>query len=215
MKFSIVMGIATVMALAAPIWAQEGKLNFNLGGGVGVPLNPTADYAGVGGNFVIGAGYNVNKNNAFIGQYMWHGLPPTLSLKAQLIGVDTSSQLNAMTVNYRHMSQLTRNFGFYLIAGGGWYYRHSRIERTVETTTPIVCQPAYSYYGYPCTGGYVYYTKDAAAGTSAFGGNAGLGFTVRLSDSNWKFYIESRYHYANTAFVSSQVAPVTFGIMYR
>jgi len=36
----------------------------------------------------------------------------------------------------------------------------------------------------------------AYKGSSAPGVNAGVGFTIRFADSNWKFYTEAPYHYA-------------------
>ena len=45
-------------------------------------------------------------------------------------------------------------------------------------------------------GGLVYTATVAAKGTSAGGFNGGVGFTIRLGEQGWKFYVESRYHYA-------------------
>ncbi len=193
---------------------QDGRLNLNVGGGIGVPLNPTADFAGVGGNLNLGIGENLNNNNAIIGQFMWHGLPPTVGIKTQLAGGSADSGLYSLTVNYRHSRSFNRTLGWYFIAGGGWYYRHTKL--TQSATVPVVCQPYYTWWGFPCVGGNEVTIAEASAGTSAFGVNGGLGATLRLSDSNWKFYIESRYTYAGSGHgVSTQVAPVTFGIMYR
>jgi Outer membrane protein beta-barrel domain len=210
----ITISVWTVVVMM-PARAQEGRFNFSAGGGVGVPLNPTADFAGVGGNFITGVGYNVSEHSAVIGQYMWHGLPPSLSAKTQLEGGGASSNLNALTVNYRYIRQFNPTFGYYLIAGGGWYYRHSKVSLQTPPNQAIVCQPIYNWYGYSCSAGYVTSTVSASAGTSALGVNGGAGFTIRLSDSRWQFFIESRYNYAGSAHVSTQVSPVTFGIMYH
>ena len=206
--------VAALLATASTFCtAQDGRLNFNVGGGIGVPLNPTANYAGVGGNFIAGIGENLDANNAIIGQFMWHGLPPSLSAQTQLDGGRASSSLYTLTVNYRHVWNINNRLGYYFIGGGGWYYRHTSISQVGNA--PIVCSPVYEWWGYPCSGGYLVTLAEASAGTSAFGANAGIGLTLRLSDSNWKFYIESRYSYAGSGFVSTQVTPVTFGIMYR
>jgi hypothetical protein len=209
----ITMGV--LVAAIMPASAQMDRFNFSVGGGVGVPLNPTADFAGVGGNLIFGAGYNIDEHNAVIGQYMWHGLPPSLSVKTQLAGVGSSSDLNALTVNYRHMRQFSPTFGYYLIAGGGWYYRHSKISLPTQSNQGVICQPVYNWYGYACSAGFVTGSVSGSAGTSALGGNGGAGFTIRLSDSRWQFFIESRYNYAGSGNVSTQVSPVTFGIMYH
>ena len=194
------------------LMAQEGRLNFNLGGGVGVPLNPTADYAGVGGAFSFGLGENLSQHNALVGEFLWHGLPPTLSVKTQLAGGRASSNLIALTANFRHTRELTPRFGWYLTAGGGWYYRHTSISQ--QANVPTVCTPVYTWWGYPCTGGTIT-LAEASAGVSAPGLDGGLGLTLRFGDSRWHFYIESRYAYAFSRFVNTQIAPVTFGFSYR
>jgi hypothetical protein len=72
------VSITLVAAVYAPLlFAQESKLNPNLGAGVTVPVNPTARLVGANANFVVGAGYNFNKHNSIIGQFMWAGFTPT------------------------------------------------------------------------------------------------------------------------------------------
>src|SRR5690348_4354642 len=56
------------------------SLNFNIGGGIDTPLNPTGRFVGVGGNFRLGAGYNVNKRSSFDGEFGWTGLPSNIGL---------------------------------------------------------------------------------------------------------------------------------------
>jgi hypothetical protein len=90
------------------------------------------------------------------------------------------------------------------------YYRHTSIS---HTTQPIACQPVYLWYGYSCSAGSI--TRTASAGTSAFGANGGVGFTIRFSETRWRFYIESRYNYTPNAHVATTLIPTTFGIMYQ
>ena len=193
--------------------AQDGRINFNVGGGVGVPLNPTAQFAGVGGAFSFGVGENLSQHNAVIGEFLWHGLPPTVNIKTQLAGGRASSNLIALTANFRHSRDFGPKLGWYVTVGGGWYYRHTSISQ--QANVPVVCTPVYTWWGYPCSGGYVVTLAEASSGASAPGADGGLGLTLRLSDSRWRFYIESRYAYAASHIVTTQIAPVTFGIAYR
>jgi hypothetical protein len=39
---------------------------------------PTAKYAEVGGLWVGGGSYNIDKHNSIVGQFMWEGLPPSV-----------------------------------------------------------------------------------------------------------------------------------------
>ena len=206
------------LSCAAPALAQnqdeEGKLNFSMGGGLSVPLNPIAKYSGVGGTFVGGAGYNLDQHNSIVGQFMWNGLPPSVGAIAQLNGISNSVNLYSITADYKYRSGFGKTFGFYLIAGGGWYYRHTSISKSTFIPTETVCQPIYGWYGYTCSDGFVN-TVGVSAGTSSFGANGGVGLTLRLKDTNWKFFVESRYIYAASRFIATQVAPVTFGFEYQ
>ena len=213
------LSVVCIIPMQAQHQDEEGKLNFSIGGGLTVPLNPTANYAGVGGNFIGGGGYNINQHNSIVGQFQWAGLPPSilspaLSAVAQLNGFSASSNLYSMTADYKYRSGLGKAFGFYVIAGGGWYYRHSSLSKSTFIPTATVCAPVWGWYGYTCSNGYVN-TVGFGAGTSAFGGNAGVGFTIGVKDTGWKFFIESRYNYAATRNIATQVAPVTFGFEYQ
>jgi hypothetical protein len=205
------------MAWIVPVQAQDnGSFNFNMGGGIGVPLNPTAHFAGVGGNFVTGAGYNLSKHNAIVGQFMWFGLPTSVGAREQLNGIGASSNAYSITANYKYSNGFGPTFGYYLIGGGGWYYRNTSISQTIPLPpTPVVCQPIWDWYGFSCTGGFQSFTRSVGAGTSSLGGNGGIGFTLRVKDTGWKFYIESRYHYAASRSISTQMQPVTFGFSYH
>lgn len=201
-----------------PIQAQnqieEGKLNFSMGGGLSVPLNPTAKYAGVGGSFIGGGGYNIDRHSSIVGQFMWDGLPPSVGAIAQLNGISQGVNLYNITADYKYRSGFGKTFGYYVIAGGGWYYRHASISKSTFIPTETVCQPIYGWYGYTCSNGFVN-TVGVAAGTSSFGANGGVGLTVRIKDTPWKFFVESRYNYAASRTIATQVAPVTFGFEYQ
>jgi hypothetical protein len=218
--FSIcLVGAACTFPMQAQSQNEEGTLNFSAGGGLSVPVNPTANYAGVGGNFIGGGGYNLDQHNSIVGQFQWDGLrpsilSPTLMAIAQINGFSSRVNLYSMTADYKYRNSFGKTFGYYLIAGGGWYYRHSSVSKSTFIPTTTVCQPVWYWYGYTCSNGYVN-TVGVAGGTSAFGGNGGVGLTIRVKGTGWKFFIESRYNYAATRFISTQVAPVTFGFAYQ
>jgi hypothetical protein len=213
------LSVACIIPIRAQNQNEEGKLNFSMGGGLSVPLNPTANYAGVGGSFITGGGYNINQHNSIVGQFQWAGLPPSilppsLSAIAQINGFSSSANLYSMTADYKYRSGFGKTFGYYVIAGGGWYYRHASISKSTFIPTETVCQPIWGWYGYTCSNGFVN-TVGVSTGTSAFGANGGVGLTIRVKDTPWKFFIESRYNYAATRFIATQVAPVTFGFEYQ
>jgi hypothetical protein len=218
--------VVTVALLSAaciiPIQAQneDGQLNFSMGGGLSAPLNPTANYVGFSGSFVAGGGSNIDQHNSIVGQFMWAGLtppsalPPTLSSVAQSNGLSPRGNLYNTSLDYKYRSGVGKTFGFYLIAGGGWYYRHVSISQGTSIPNNTVCQPIWLWFGFSCSNGFVN-NGGVAAGASSFGINGGVGLTLRIRDTPWKFFMESRYNYAATRLINTQVVPITFGFEYQ
>jgi hypothetical protein len=210
-----VLNTVWLTALRADDWS---KFNFNIGGGVTTPLNPVATFAGVSGNFDVGAGYNLDRKNSIVAEFMWNGLPPNLFVIQPVRAPFGSVNLYSLTVNYRHKIDRIGHspFGVYMIAGGGWYDRRASIDKNFVVPPSTVCAPIYGWWGYGCdTSGFVVTETIAQKATNAGGLNGGVGFTIRLSDSGWKFYTESRYHYAWNPGVPTTFIPVTFGIRFN
>jgi hypothetical protein len=53
-----------------------------------------------------------------------------------------------------------------------------------------------------------------STGSNAFGGNVGIGFTARVREEPYRLYIETRYHYAPSKNISTQLVTVSVGIRY-
>jgi hypothetical protein len=216
----IMISFGLLAPLSAPaVHADDfSKLAFNIGGGVSTPLSPTSNFAGVSGNFAVGAGYNIDKANSIIGEFAWNGLPPNITTLHPAGAPFGSVNQYSLTANYRHQWDRLggSHFGVYLIGGGGWYYRHASVDKSFFVAPATVCTPVFTYWGFTCTnGGFVNTVQIASRGTSMGGINAGGGFTIRLSDSGWKFYVESRYNYAWSSRVPSTFIPVTFGFRFH
>ena len=196
------------------------SLATNLGFTIGAPLNPTAKYASAGLGADAGIGYNFNRRNAIIGEGMWNWLYSTneaiqpVRAALQSSDINGHGQLFALTANYRYELR-GRTFGAYFIGGGGWYYRWTSLSKSVPTVTPITCDPAWLWWGYNCSSGTVITSQTVRSGSSsAFGGNAGIGFTIRVGEEPYRFYFESRYHYAPTKNINTQLIAITVGMRY-
>ena len=209
--------IATTMSVSA-LAADDSGFTANIGGGVTTPLNPTAQYTGTSGNFVSAVGYRINKHSSVIGEFMYSGLPPSLFILHPVNAPFGSIHLYTMTANYRYeISSINRSrFGVYGTLGGGWYYRHASVDKSYVLPPGTACQPIYTWWGYSCDPSGVVFTATVAyRGVSAGGVNAGVGFTIRLGDSSWRFYTESRYHYAFSSGIPSTLIPVTLGVRFN
>jgi len=216
---NILISISLVgFACLAPLQGQDySKFAFNMGGGITTPLNPTGAYAGISSNFVVGSGYNLNKSNAIIGEFMWSGLPSNLTAVQPVKAPSSNTSLYSLTVNYRHQYDRIHGspFGLYFMGGGGWYMRKTTVDQSYTIPIATPCLPYYVWYGYGCSDGVVGTQTVASKAVSAGGLNGGFGFTIPFADSNLRFFTESRYHYAWSERIPTTMVPVTFGIRYN
>jgi Outer membrane protein beta-barrel domain len=224
----IVLVIVLVIALAPlqPLHAEdqcgdECKINSNLGVVINVPVNSTSQVNGTGWGTVAGAGYNFNPRQAVIGEFMWNRIYPADAVLTPLRAASQSSNLSgstdvfALTANYRFELLRGRLLGTYLIGGGGWYFRNSNLSKKVTAGTGTVCTPAWVWWGFTCTSGTVTASQTKAGTTAgAFGPNAGIGTSIRVGEAPYRLYAEARYHYAPTKNISTQFIGVSLGIRY-
>jgi hypothetical protein len=222
---SLVVVLASTQALSAQsgdAWCGDHcKINSNLAAVVNIPLNPTAQVATVGWGLDGGLGYNFNKRHAIIAEFMWNRTYPAGDSFQVLRTALQASNLNAygdfyvLTGNYRFELR-GELFGAYLIGGGGLYVRYTHLSRSVTilgSATP--CTQSWLWWGFNCTSGFVTASQTLASSTSsAFGGNAGAGFTFRVGDAPYRIYTEARYHYAPTARITTRFITVTSGLRF-
>ena len=214
------VGLLTILCATAPAQADYEKMNAHIGAILGVPLNPTAKYVGTGWGFLGGGGYNLNGRHSVFGEFMWTRLYGTAGAlqplrSASQSHVDGQSNLYVLTGNYRFETRGKR-FGTYFVGGGGLYYRITNLSARVTLDGATVCTPAWLWWGFNCGSGTVNTTSQTvgSASSTAFGVNGGLGFTVRVGDSPYRLFVESRYHYAPNRNISTHLAIISFGIRY-
>ncbi len=201
-----------------PIRAQDSeKINSSLGTLASVPMHSTSDFASLGWGFTAGVGYNFNRYNAVIGEFLWNRNYSTNGASiSNSTGVTSggASDIYGITGNYRFELRGKR-FGTYLIGGGGWYLRQNHLEQKVAISSGTTCTTALVWWGATCTPGSVTSEETLDSyGVSALGGNAGLGLTWRVGEPPYRFYAEARYHYAPTDNIKTQFVNCTFGIRY-
>jgi len=216
---------------AFPMHGQDfSKVNLHIGGGIGATTGQTGKFAGLSGAFQIGAGPNLDAHNSLVGEFMWQGLPPNNNALRTVLNplcsgnvpcavniaqnFGTANNLYVVTANYMYHRD-GHVYGFYVIGGGGWYYRHLELQN--YTVVPgTVCEPAWDWWGFTCQAGFVTNTNTLAVrGVSSGGVNAGGGITFKVSSSGFRLYMEARYHYSpQGGRVSTNIIPVMFGIRW-
>jgi len=218
--------IFIVLACGATFSQEEGddnpRANTNLGFPISAHLNPMAPFTNFGMGFTAGAGYNFTRKHGLVGEFMWSHLFLSSSalnpirFALQDPSVDGSGNLYALTGNYRFELR-GKSLGVYFIGGGGLYHRAVSLSHKVTTgSTNITCEPTFEWWGFSCTRGLVTSNQTILRSSlSSLGVNAGIGFTTRVGEeAPYRVYVESRYHYAPTKGISTQMVDITFGIRY-
>lgn len=196
------------------------KGNVNLGMPISAPLNPMAEVTNAGWGMTAGGGYNFTREHAVVSEFMWNHL----FIPDQVLGpirsatgnpnINGSGALYALTGNYRYELR-GRVRGAYLIVGGGWYHRNAHLSQTVMTGSSLTCQPTWLWWGFSCSSGAVTANQTLrGVSSSALGANGGIGFTVRVGEAPYRVYVETRYHYAPTRGIDTQLIGITVGIRY-
>ena len=221
----VLIQLTIVVACLSPLHAQQefgedSKLNTNLAMSFSVPLNPIAKFTNFGWGTTVGAGYNLNRHNAIIGEFLWNRLYATPEVLAPVrlalnsADVNGHANLYALTANYR-FEMRGQKLGTYFIAGGGVYHRSVSLTQQVPSGTATTCTPAWGWWGFSCSSGVV--TTDvtlASSASTAWAANGGIGFTVKVGEPRYRMYVEARYHYAPTARINTQIIPITMGIRF-
>ena len=148
------------------------------------PLNPMRQHSNLGWGLNTGVGYNFDRRNALIGEFMWNALYPNnetlqpIRIALQFTNVSGHGNLYVFTANYR--LELRGNaLGIYFIGGPGWYYRTVWLSQPVPAGTTISCLPAWLWWGYNCADGIVITNLTRVhSNAGALGFNGGIGFTV-------------------------------------
>ncbi|HVX68014.1 MAG TPA: outer membrane beta-barrel protein [Bryobacteraceae bacterium] len=202
----------TALACSRPAVAQNtSPFTFNIGGGFTEPAYRTGDRLDTGFNINAGVGYNFVPHVGVIGEFGFNnfGLNRTALTAA---GVpDGTTRLYSVTLNPIIRFNPRGRLDAYLIGGGGYY------RRTIEFTQPAIGNVTLfdpwwgTFFNAPVATNQVIgsFTQNK------MGWNAGAGVSFRIkSDSNAKFYAESRYHYVYTTPRRTTVLPVTFGFRW-
>jgi hypothetical protein len=213
-------GLSVLHAQDDDQFGEDSKLNTNLGMTVTAPANQTAQFMSIGWGVVAGAGYNFNNRHAIVGEFMWNrvyasdaALRP-LRQAVQPNNLNGDGNLFSLTANYRYELR-GKSVGIYFIGGGGWYHRNASLSKEIITGHNVTCLPAWLWWGFSCTSGSV--TSDqtvASFAVSSFGANAGVGFTAKVGEPRYRFYVEARYNYAPTRNIKTQFIPITAGIRF-
>lgn len=187
------------------------KFSLYGGGGVTPVTGALGNRLDTGWNILVGGGYNITDQVGVNLEYQYNGLGVQRHVLQDLQVPDGNARVWSIGLSpVVRLRPSSSRIVPYLTAGGGYYRR--TVEFTEPTTAYInIFDPWWGWYG-P-----IGVPANRVLGRVSRGGpgfNLGGGFSVRVGESNAKFFAEARYHYASTAGLITRMVPVTFGIRW-
>lgn len=203
------------------LYGQESsdKVSSHFGAIGSFPIHPMGTYTNIGWGLLGGVGYNFSDEHSAVGEFMWTRFSASdavLQPLQQASGQNFSGHSNLYVVTgiYRYERRWQR-FGTYILGGGGLYYRTTNPSVVVHSGSNTRCTQAWLWWGFKCSSGMVVPDQQlGSTGSNAFGGNVGIGFTARVAEEPYRLYVETRYHYAPTKNISTQLVTIGVGIRY-
>jgi len=197
-----------VQAQGATPWTVQ------LGAGISDPVGRTSDFVRSSGTFTAGLGYRFSPSETVLLEYYATPLPFHSTPLAQLSFLHPSSILYSLTTNYKREFFTSSAIHPYVVGGGGWYRRKSKITR--PTLIGIACSTWLLWFHEACEEGSVPLDEIVAGSTSdVLGFNAGAGLSGRIGKVGLiSWYLEIRYHHAPDQDVPTRTVPLTFGLIW-
>jgi len=214
------------VVVAAPAQAQERKYYFNVGGGYTFSLSDVKEHLGNGGNFTLGATFQVTPWLGIQGEYGYTGFGEKRIVRdipgAGPTNFDVHGSMHYGTANLVVGGRPARTAVTYFTGGVGVYGRPVSVTTPTVGFVPGFCNP----WWYVCwPGGFVEVDQILAQRSSTdFGINVGAGINFAIKN-NVSAYFEVRYHYiwgpdlkdgtgASRGKANGQFLPLTFGIRF-
>ena len=195
---------------AQSAWDEVKRFSYIFGVGSSTPVGRLGNYFGVNGSALAGIGARISRRNSIQGEFQWSAFSGEPNIPNRTLNY------SILSANYRyHVDSISGSaFGIYVIGGGGWYQRHIS-NYTGQPLPPFTsCQTIYTWIGYSCDGAYASTTVDNHR-TNTGGINGGVGVTLRVRDSSWAVFAESRFHYAWTPLIRTTYIPLTLGVRFK
>jgi hypothetical protein len=212
----LLLVVVSALAVSASAQSNFSRLNFTVGGGLGIGRTYVAAFVGNSYHGVAGAGVNFSRMFGADAEYMYYGLPirPSVINGQSLPGA--TGNLQAVSLNGIVNAPLHSKLGAYGIFGVG-FYRRSVSAHSEVLPAGAICQAAWTrWWGISCPNGALgsqvtlaSYSKDAG------GFNVGGGATYRLNHlDHAKIFVEVRYHRAYHSDAQTGVIPITVGLRW-
>jgi hypothetical protein len=196
-----------------------GPIGFNFGLVLDAPLGDTAERIDVGTGFTAGVGFRPHPMVGVRLDYLfsWHNVDGDILDASNLEGVH-SLQVGSVSVVVHPYHY--RGFGFYVIAGGGLYYRTVDITQLEGVGVGTYCDP---YLGFCYPTAVPVSSIVGSRSETDFGLSGGLGMYFMI-DPPVRLYLEARYNFifgpeftdadGDSQHANGQYLPIVLGVAF-
>jgi opacity protein-like surface antigen len=186
---------------------------FNVGGGASLTNGTTRTFVRSGGGIAAaGVARNYSKYFGLRADFQFDNLPLRTSALQMAQALGATSQVYSFTLDPIINIRVTKVWGGYILAGGGFFHRSGKLDSS--TAIPgSACNAFFTWWGNCFNSSLPVSDHFLSTSQNEFGENFGGGVTRKIR-GNVEIYGEFRYLHGKHSGITTDLRPITIGVRW-
>ena len=186
---------------------------FNVGGGASLTNGTTRTFVRSGGGIAAaGVARNYSKDFGLRADFQFDNLPLRTSALQMAQALGATSQVYSFTLDPIINIPVTKVWGGYILAGGGFFHRSGKLDSS--TAIPgSACNAFFTWWGNCFNSSLPVSNHFLSTSQNEFGENFGGGVTRKIR-GNVEIYGEFRYLHGKHSGITTDLRPITIGVLW-
>jgi opacity protein-like surface antigen len=186
---------------------------FNVGGGASLTNGTTRTFVRSGGGIAAaGVARNYSKYFGLRADFQFDNLPLRTSALQMAQALGATSQVYSFTLDPIINIRVTKVWGGYILAGGGFFHRSGKLDSS--TAIPgSACNAFFTWWGNCFNSSLPVSNHFLSTSQNEFGENFGGGVTRKIR-GNVEIYGEFRYLHGKHSGITTDLRPITIGVRW-
>ena len=186
---------------------------FNVGGGASLTNGTTRTFVRSGGGIAAaGVARNYSKYFGLRADFQFDNLPLRTSALQMAQALGATSQVYSFTLDPIINIRVTKVWGGYILAGGGFFHRSGKLDSS--TAIPgSACNAFFTWWGNCFNSSLPVSNHFLSTSQNEFGENFGGGVTRKIR-GNVEVYGEFRYLHGKSSGITTDLRPITIGVRW-
>jgi opacity protein-like surface antigen len=186
---------------------------FNVGGGASLTNGTTRTFVRSGGGIAAaGVARNYSKYFGLRADVQFDNLPLRTSALQMAQALGATSQVYSFTLDPIINIRVTKVWGGYILAGGGFFHRSGKLDSS--TAIPgSACNAFFTWWGNCFNSSLPVSDHFLSTSQNEFGENFGGGVTRKIR-GNVEIYGEFRYLHGKHSGITTDLRPITIGVLW-